>query len=273
MQFRAALSGERRGHGLVAVEGLRLVEAALGSRLQVEAILVSDLGKRHMARIAPLIERGTQILRTSDRLFKGITDTQAPQGIAVLVQPRKTTFENIMCKSALVVVLAGVQDPGNVGTIIRAAEAFGATGAATCSADDVGTADPLGPKALRASAGSALRLPVLHGVPVADLLSKLQVAGMKVYAAVADAMGGREKSLRSTSPWLRPWEADWRTPAAILIGNEGAGLPEEIVRDADARVCIPQTPATTPVGVESLNAAMAATVLLYEAMRQRNSLR
>jgi TrmH family RNA methyltransferase len=178
-------------------------------------------------------------------------------------------LENLLREPALVVVLVGLQDPGNVGTILRAAEAFGATGAATCSAGPLGTADPLGPKALRASAGSALRLPVLDVLPVADLLAKLRASRVKIYAATKELP---QETPRPNPRILRPWEADWKLPAAILIGNEGAGLPEEIVRAADARVSIPQAAATTRVGVESLNAAMAATVLLYEAMRQRKTL-
>jgi len=158
-----------------------------------------------------------------------------------------------------------VQDPGNVGTILRAAEAFGATGAAACSGGGVGTADPFGPKALRASAGSALRLPILRGMSTAVLVSRLRDSGVKVYAAVADTNPAQGAMHRS----LRPWEVDWKSPSALLIGNEGAGLPEEIVSSADARVAIPQATSSTPVGIESLNAAMAATVLLYEAMRQR----
>ena len=267
-RFRSALAGEREDGAVVAVEGLRMVEAALGSGLQVEALLVSDSGERHMARLAPLLKSGAQILRTSDRLFAGVADTHTPQGIAALMRTRPATLEDLLRGTPLVAVLAGVQDPGNVGTILRAAEAFGATGAATCSVEAMGTADPLGPKALRASAGSALRLPVLHGLPAKDLMSKLRASGVKVYAATkgqADAGPGRG------SRSLQPWEADWKSPAAILIGNEGAGLPDEIVNAADACVSIPQAAPATPVGVESLNAAMAATVLLYEAMRQRMS--
>lgn len=267
-RFRSALAGERGNDGIVGVEGLRLVEAALGSGLCVEAVLVSDSGERHLPRLAPLLKARAHILRTSDRLFAGVADTQAPQGIAALVQTRQWTVENLLGGTALVVVLVAVQDPGNVGTILRAAEAFGASGAATCSAGPLGTADPLGPKALRASAGSALRLPVLDVLPVSDLLAKLRASGVKIYAATKELP---DDSPRPVSRVLRPWQADWKSPTAILIGNEGAGLPDEIVRAADARVSIPQAAATTPVGVESLNAAMAATVLLYEAMRQRTA--
>jgi TrmH family RNA methyltransferase len=164
-------------------------------------------------------------------------------------------------------VLVGVQDPGNVGTIVRAAEAFGATGVVTCPAEGIGTADPFSPKALRASAGSSLRLPILPAVSSSTLLLRLSASKIKLYAAVA------AESSAATSPLLRPWDIDWRIPAAILIGNEGSGLPAEFVRAADGRVYIPQAEASAAVGIESLNAAMAANVLLYEAMRQKNTSR
>lgn len=242
-----------------------MVEAALGSRLMVHALLVSDSGERHLRRLAPLLSPEMRVLRTSDRLFEGIADTQTPQGVAALVRPEPATIEEVLRGTPLVIALAGVQEPGNVGTILRAAEAFGATGAVACSGGAMGTANPFGPKALRASAGSALRLPILRGMTAEVLLAKLRDSGVKIYAAVA----GTKPPQGSAPHSLLPWEINWKAPSALLIGNEGAGLPEEIVRSADAIVTIPQATATTPVGIESLNAAMAATVLLYEAMRQR----
>ena len=274
-RFRAALSGTRGDDGIVGVEGVRLVEAALGSSLPVEALLVSDSGARHLPRVAHVLASAVPVLRTSDKLFASVADTRTPQGIAALVRPRQATIEDLLPGTALVVALVGVQDPGNVGTIVRAAEAFGATGAATCPADGIGTADPFGPKAMRASAGSALRLPIVPGISPTVLLAQLRMSGVKVYAAVAAAGPGDSKNILSdvASPLLRPWDIDWTIPAGILIGNEGSGLPADLVRAADARVYIPQAAATAPVGIESLNAAMAASVLLYEAMRQRNSAR
>jgi len=276
-RFRAALSGERGDDGIVGVEGVRLVEAALGSTLPVEALLVSESGARHLPRVAPVLVSAVPILRTSDRLFASVADTQAPQGIAALVRPRQATIESLLPGTALLVVLVGVQDPGNVGTIVRAAEAFGATGAATCMAEGIGTADPFGPKAMRASAGSALRLPIIHGISPTVLLAQLRMIRVKIYAAVAAAAADGEISKNTSSDTsrtsLRPWDVDWKRPAAILIGNEGSGLPAEIVRAADASVYIPQSAGTVPVGIESLNAAMAASVLLYEAMRQRDAAR
>lgn len=264
-RFRSALSGEKHHDGLVGVEGVRMVEAALGSRLHVDALLASNSGERHLQRLAPSLSAGVKLLRTTDRLFASVAGTETPQGVAALVRPVPATMSDLLRGTPLVIVLAGVQDPGNVGTILRASEAFGATGAAICAVGGLGTADPLAPKALRASAGSALRLPILRGVTLDILLAGFRASTVKVYAAVAGTDGTRGGVL----PSLRPWDLDWKSPSALLIGNEGSGLPEEIVLAADERVSIPQATVTTPVGIESLNAAMAATVLLYEAMRQR----
>jgi len=274
-RFRAALSGERDDDGVVGVEGVRLVEAALGSGLHVEALLVSESGARHLSRVAPLLASDVPVLRTTDKLFASVADTQAPQGIAAFVRPRQAAIENLRTSTALLIVLVGVQDPGNVGTIVRAAEAFGATGVATCPAEGIGTADPFGPKALRSSAGSALRLPIVHVHSTTILVEQLRMIGVKIYAAVAVTVAEESKYKTSdeASSFVCPWNIDWKSPAAILIGNEGSGLPADLVRAADARVYIPQAAATDRVGIESLNAAMAASVLLYEAMRQRKKAR
>jgi TrmH family RNA methyltransferase len=266
-RFRTALSGERGDDGIVGVEGVRLVEAAMGSGLPVEALLISDSGARHLSRVSPVLASDVPVLQTSDKLFAGVADTRTPQGIAALVRPRIATIENLLPRAKVLVILVGVQDPGNVGTIVRAAEAFGATGAVTCPADGIGTADPFAPKALRASAGSSLRLPILAAVSSSVLLAQLDASKIKIYAAVA------AESSTASFPLLRPWEIDWKIPAAILIGNEGAGLPSEFLRAADARVFIPQAAASARVGIDSLNAAMAANILLYEAMRQKNTSR
>lgn len=274
-RFRAALAGERSDDGVAGVEGVRLVEAALGSGLPVESVLLSESGARHLPRVASLVDPAVPVLRTTDKLFAGVADTRAPQGIAALVRPRQATIEQCLAGTALVVVLVGVQDPGNVGTIVRTAEALGATGVLTCPADRIGTADPFAPKALRASAGSALRLPIVRGISATVLLAQLRMSRVNVYAAVATTNVSSNDSNRKTyavnSPLLLPWDVDWKNPAAILIGNEGAGLPAEVERSADSRVYIPQAAAAAPVGLESLNAAMAAGALLYEAMRQRNT--
>lgn len=264
-QFRAALTGEgahrsrQPSEEMVGAEGARLVETALRSGVEVTALLVSESGARHLARLQQWIPPAARILRTSDRLFAHAAATEAPQGIAALVRPRAATFDDLVRGLPLVLVMAGVQDPGNVGALVRTAEAFGASGAAACSAGGLGTANPFGAKALRASAGAALRLPILRGVATPILLAQLRVARVRVYAASPDSPQA-----------IAPWEADWRVPAALLVGNEGAGLPPDLVRSADAVVRIPQSAAPDAASaMDSLNAAVAGSILLYEAARQR----
>ncbi len=262
-RFRAALRGlGPDNEGCVGVEGARLVEDALRSGLETAAILASASGERYLERLMPWLERSASahgesrplLLETTDRLFAGVSGTETPQGIAALVRPRAFAFDDLLRGDVpLVVVLVGVQDPGNVGTVFRSAEAFGATGAITTR----GTAFPWAPKVLRASAGSALRLPIVAGAALPVALAQLKIAGLKILAATA---GGD-----SSPPAPTPAETDLRSSIALLIGNEGAGLPGEIERAADELVQIP-----IASSVDSLNAGVAASVVLYEAARQRS---
>ncbi|HWY42852.1 MAG TPA: RNA methyltransferase [Candidatus Sulfotelmatobacter sp.] len=267
-EFRVALRGGLPTEsGAIGVEGVRLTEEALNSGCRIEAVLFSESGRRHHARLAPYLDRpeiAFPVLYTTDHLFEGIADTEHPQGVAALVEPRKFSFDDILRSAIsgaapLLVVLAGVQDPGNVGTILRTAAAFGATAAITSPSGQSGTASPFSPKALRASAGAALHLPILPGPALTILLAQLASSNIRTLAS----------SLRDSvdQPALAPWEINWCDPVALLVGNEGAGLPEEIERSADARIRIPMSG-----GIESLNAAAAAAVLFYEAARQRNTL-
>ena len=279
-QFRAALAGDAprassagTGKGaadklsgdIAGIEGARLVETALLSGTPIIAILTSDSGMQHLADLAAAIPAEARLLRTSDRLFAQIAATETPQGIAALVRPRAATFDDLVRGIPLVLLLAGVQDPGNVGVLIRTAEAFGVSGVAACSAGGIGTANPFGPKSLRASAGSALRVPTLRGVSAPVLMAQLRVAGVKIYAACPD-----DAATSAAGKALPPWEVDWRAPSALRVGNEGAGLPAELVRSADHIVRIPQAAASDEgEPMDSLNASVAGAVLLYEAARQR----
>src|SRR3984893_15534482 len=278
-EFRLALRGGLPTEsGSVGVEGVRLVEEALRSACPIAAVLFSETGERHHERLAPLIDRpeiSIPILRTTDRLFEGIADTEHPQGVAALVKPHAASFDDLLrvnndACSPLLVVLTGVQDPGNVGTILRTAAAFGATGAVTTASGQSGTASPFSPKALRASAGAALHLPILAGMSLPILLTQLRVANVTTLAASVHEPVDHSAFAQGKDAdqvLLAPWEVDWCEPVALLVGNEGAGLPEEVERSADARIRIPMAS-----GVESLNAAAAAAVLFYEAARQRRSL-
>jgi len=263
-EFRAALrGGVATEAGAVGVEGVRLVEEALHSRCRVDAVLFSESGERHREKLAAFVskpETAFPVLRTTDRLFEGIADTDHPQGVAALVRPRKLELEELLSTppgacAPLLVVLAGVQDPGNVGTIVRTAAAFGATGAVTTATGQSGTASPFAPKAMRASAGAALHLPIVSGMALGILLTQLKLKGIRTFASCVD-----RKEVKA----IAPWEANWCEPVALLVGNEGAGLPEGVVQAADVGIHIPML-----TKVESLNAAAAAAVVLYEAFRQR----
>jgi len=265
--FRAALQGKGPQSGEpIGVEGPKMIADAMRSGLEAEALLISESGERDAAQVlraASECERGIEvdrILRTSDKLFDSVTGTEAPQGVAALFRQHTWGIADVlrgpgaMRESApLVAVLVAVQDPGNVGTILRSAEAFGATGVVATR----GSADPWSPKALRASAGAALRLPVLRAMAVPILIAQLKVADVTLYASVSThaATGNR---LRSSL------EADLTGPVAIFIGNEGGGLPPEVTHSVDGVISIP-----TLGEAESLNAGIAASILLYEAARQR----
>lgn len=248
--FRAALQSSHQADSRVGLEGTRLVAEAVRSGLAIEAILASTTAERVLAPLLAELDRPTLVLRTTDKLFESVAGTETPQGIAALVKPRQFAFDDLLHGVPLVVVLAGVQDPGNVGTILRSAEALGASGAIAAR----GTAHPLAPKAMRASAGSALRLPIVSGVAIPVALTQLRVSGVKIVPATSS----------SNAAALLPDALDFRAPVALVIGNEGGGLPAEVERSADALVRIPLAEP-----VDSLNAAVAASLLLYEAARQR----
>ncbi len=273
--FRGALRGTGPAAGEpIGVEGPKLVEDALRSGLEAEALLVSEAGEaselERILRAAGESVAGiprSRVLRTTDKLFASVAGTETPQGVAAIFRQRVWEFDDVVRgaasadgalrgDAALVVVMAAVQDPGNVGTILRSAEAFGATGVVTTR----GSADPWSPKALRASAGSGLRVPLLRGMAVPVLQAQLRVAGVKIVAASSHSGAAGGVGADDRAP-------DLRLPVAIFIGNEGAGVAREIESAADGRISIPMM-----AGVESLNAGVAASVLLYEAARQRKGL-
>ncbi len=246
--FRAALhDGYLPEENLLAIEGPHLIDEALRSGSQIITILASSDADKFLDAFDLPDRRGLKILRTTEKLFNQISATEHPQGIAALIKPREYTLDDLTRGLPLVIALFGVQDPGNVGAAIRSAEAFGATGVVTTK----GTADPWSAKAMRASAGSALRLPLLRGISPAIALAQFRAAGLQLIATTS------KSSPSSATP-------NFRAPSAILIGNEGAGLPPEIQRSADVTWAIPMSGT-----VESLNAAIAASVILYEAQRQR----
>jgi TrmH family RNA methyltransferase len=249
-QLRGAFAGQARlSAGMVAIEGEHLLEEALRSGMVLKTVFVSE--RREVPEMVP---RGVEVLRLTEEVFGSVVETRAPQGIAALLVPPVFGIDDVMGvggAAALILVAAGLQDPGNMGTLVRSAEAFGATGVLTTP----GTVSAWNQKALRASVGSVFRVPV---VPVtASDLREVKARGVRLIAAVGSEDGGV----------VGVAEMDFRRPCAVMIGNEGAGLTEEWLEMSDARVTIP-----CPGDVESLNAAVAGSLLLYEASRQRQGL-
>ena len=243
-QLRAAFAGQARlSGGLVAIEGTNLVNEALRSGLMLKTIFVSE----HTI-VPPDLPPTIELLHLTTELFKSVVETQSPQGIAALILPPVRPLASALTRTPLLLIATALQDPGNLGTLIRSAEAFGATGLLTTP----GTVSPWNQKALRASAGSLFRLPVIASTSAE--INSLKWQGLKIYAAVAPTQ---------TSAFDAQ-QTDLSRPCAILIGNEGAGLSREWLDLADASITIP-----CPGPVESLNAAIAGSLLLYEASRQR----
>ncbi len=247
-ELRKALAHPGRGaQHRVGIEGPHLLEEALRAGLHVATAFVAQ-GAGSLLEALPLPPE-TEILHLPRKLLESALATETPQPVAALIEPPGWSWENILRpdhREPLILLLAGLQDPGNLGTILRSAEAFGATGAVSLP----GTVSAWNPKAIRASAGSVFRLPVLT-VSEQECLEELRGAGVTLYAtAVNDALSAES--------------VDMTAPVAFIIGNEGSGVAEELAAKADSRITIP-----CPGPVESLNAAVAASVLLYEAARQR----
>ena len=245
-QLRGAFAGHPRlSNGLIALEGEHLVEEALRSGMVLKTVFLSE------KRAAPsFLPHSLEVLRLDDELFTNLGETRSPQGIAALMVPPVHTLNEVLWGVPLVLVACGLQDPGNLGTLVRSAEAFGASGVLTTP----GTVSAWNGKALRASVGSIFRTPVVS-CTMADLAS-LRTQGVRFLAAVGEGIGTDQIAEISS--------IDLTRSTALLIGNEGAGLSADMLALADARVTIPC------VGtVESLNAAVAGSILLYESHRQR----
>ena len=245
---RAIARGTLTSQGWAVAESLHLVEEALASDCEVKVVLAS-----RSARPAALALLGAgaahKLTVLPDPLFRAISATETTQGVMALVKPPEWNLEQLFRGCPLVVVLDGLQDPGNAGAILRAAEAFGATGALFVK----GAASPYHPKTLRASAGSLFRLPFLCGLDPAPARAALEQNQVALYAAMPARPGAPVRHIA---------DVDFTCPAALVIGNEARGVSPELRSGAWA-VAIPT------LAVESLNAAVAAGILLYEARRQR----
>ena len=226
-----------------------MIEEAIRSGLRFQAIFFSEAGSAHATRLLPQIGSQVEVLLLPDEVFVSAVSTESPQGVAALVKLRPHKFEELMdsAPDSLLVGVAGIQDPGNLGTIIRSAEAFGARAVLLGEK----TVSHFNPKTVRGSAGSLFRQPLIR-VKLGESIALLKEQGVRVLATSSH----KGKPLQ---------QADFTGAAMIVVGNEGAGVPQEILSLADELVTIPHSPR-----VESLNAGIAASILLYEAARQRS---
>ena len=243
MAFRR---GELTAQGECAIEGVRLVEEALRSSQRLTSVFFSESARPLAEKLLPQLNARTETHILPNALFNSIVPSDAPQGVAALVKVRGFSAAQILERSPSgpVVVVAGMQDPGNLGTLFRSAEAFGAAGIFLTE----GTVGPYNPKVLRGSAGSIFRLPFLQ-IASGELIALLRPHGVRLLAT---------SSHKGTS---LP-EVDWTLPLAIFIGNEGAGLPRDLMHQMQETIMIPQA-----AQVESLNAGVAASIVLYERAR------
>lgn len=242
---RALSKGTLTPGGLCLAGTFHLLEEALRSGCEVPYVLAAR-------GVAPMVEKhvrglaGMRLLVLGDSLLAELSGTESAQGVVALVRPPVWTLDHLFRGRSLVLILDGVQDPGNAGSLVRAAEAFGATGVVFLK----GSANPYHPKTVRASAGSLFRVPVLGGLDAQMVRAACTQRRVDLYAAAAQGS-------------LMLPEADLARRCAIAIGSEGRGVSGAL-RGAALDLRIPT------VGVESLNAAAAGAVILYEAARQRS---
>ena len=255
-QLRQAFSrSELTDAGDCAIEGLRILEEAIRSGLRFSSVFFRESAQDRANRLLPQIGSQVEILLLPDKLFDSLVPSESPQGVAALVRLKEFSLDDVTERLQVgpIVVLAGLQDPGNLGTILRSSEAFGSAGVVLGE----GTVSAFNSKVVRASAGSVFRLPIVHGqgksgtAKLEEVSEKLRSQGVRLIAT----------SSHKGTPLD---QADLASPAAIFFGNEGSGLPRDLMAKMDEVIVIPHTPQ-----VESLNAGVAASIVLYEAARQR----
>jgi TrmH family RNA methyltransferase len=240
-----------RGAGpLMLLDGWHLLTEADAANIVVEKIAVCGPPTAMEQGVVDRLRRaGAQVVDVSGSVLNALSPVNSPTGVVASARiPAVTSASMLSPSPALVLAAAGLQDPGNAGAVIRSAAAAGATGVVL----DELSADPWGWKALRASMGSAFRLPVVRSRALAGLVAEWRGSGVRIVATAP--RGG-----------VSMYDVDFRTPTVLLLGGEGAGLPDDLQAASDTRVSIPMQG-----GIESLNAAVAAAVLLYEAGRQRS---
>jgi TrmH family RNA methyltransferase len=249
LAFRRA---ELTPHGECAIEGIKLFEESLRSGQRLETVFFSDSARPLAEKLLPQIGAHAETWLIPHSLFASLVPSDAPQGVAALIKLRPTSIDQLLDRAhqGPLLIAAGLQDPGNLGTLFRSAEAFGAAGIFLTE----GTVSPYNAKVLRGSAGSIFRLPFLQIASV-ELLRLLRANNVRLLATSSHQ--------GTTLP-----AADWSLPLALFVGNEGAGLSRELMREMDDTLAIPQIAA-----VESLNAGVAGSIVMYEFARSRSGSR
>lgn len=240
---RSARSDERA----FVIDGPTLLDEALRSGVEVTDVVAEPSADDGILRAAAAA--GARVRRTASGVLARAVDTVTPQPVAAIARLPQAAAATVSPAGPLTLVFVGVGDPGNAGTLLRSGEAAGAGAAIFCD----GSVDPYGPKCVRASSGALFRLCVRRDADALQVLTGLRAAGVRSVAAVA--RGGT------------PYDAvDLAGPVALVVGGEALGLPAEVVKAADERATIPMIGAA-----ESLNVAMAGTVLAFESLRQRRA--
>jgi RNA methyltransferase, TrmH family len=248
----AFVRGERTAGGDCAIEGLRVVEEAIRSSLKFRAVFFRESAQNMAERLLPQIGSHVETLLIPDKIFEGAVPAETPQGVAALVKLREFSLEDILERLQMgpVMVVVGLQDPGNLGTILRSAEAFGSAGVVLGE----GTVSPFNTKVIRASAGSIFRLPFVLAKTAGgteEITSKFRVQSVRMIATSSHKGTPLDQARLTES-------------SAVFIGGEGSGLPRNLMAQVDELIAIPHSPQ-----VESLNAGVAGSIVLYEAARQK----
>lgn len=236
------------------VEGIRFVEEVLDSAWPVEMLVYNRKAMenpRAKNLITTAVARNASLIEVAEDVFAELAETSTPQGIIAVAPQRGNSLEKLEVANepALLVLVDGVQDPGNLGAIVRSADAAGAGGVVLLK----GTADVYNPKALRATMGSIFHLPVIQGAAAGEVLPYLSRRGIKTVAG--DPRAGKVL-----------FEVDLKVPCALVVGGEATGVGAVLKDSADELARIPM-----PGRAESLNVAISVSIMLYEALRQRGA--
>jgi TrmH family RNA methyltransferase len=241
---KAVLRGTTTVDGFAVAESFHLLEEALRSDCEIGAVFAAESVKSAVARHVAGLKK-IRVVVLADELFRSISATEASQGVIALVRPPAWTLDQLFRGQSLGVILDGIQDPGNAGTIVRAAEAFGASGVVFLK----GTVSPYNPKCMRASAGSIFRVPLVPSLDERLLLAALEQRKLEMFALMPKGA-------------VDLGECNFSRKCAIIVGSEGRGVSDRLRAKAmDVRI--------PTVGVESLNAALAGGIALYAARKQR----